>query len=292
MKMFIKRLIPKKLIFWVAVVVIVISFFQSNNVVDNYETEPIDNLVVRFVDVGQADCEILQFPDGRNIIIDGGKNDTEDNLVKKIKKYGIEKFDYVIATHPHEDHIGGLDKVIDNFEIGCVYMPDATSNSKTFSDMLDSIENKNVEVKQAKAGITVIDEEKINMVFVAPNSDYYEETNDYSAVVKLTYNGCSFLFTGDAEALSEREMLANGMDLRAQILKVGHHGSSTSTTYEFLRKVNPTYAVIEVGKDNSYGHPHDETMEALDGIKVYRTDTDGTITMECDGVNLAVTTEK
>lgn len=287
MKMFIKRLIPKKLLFWVAVAVIVVSFFQSNNVV-----EPIDSLVVRFVDVGQADCEILQFPDGRNIIIDGGKNDTEDILVEKIKRYGIEKFDYVIATHPHEDHIGGLDKVIDNFEIGCVYMPNATSNSKTFDDMLDSIENKNVEVKQAKAGIMLIDEEKINMMFLAPNSDYYDETNDHSAVVKLTYNGSSFLFTGDAEAYSEREMISNGMDLRADVLKVGHHGSSTSTTYEFLRKVNPTYAVIEVGEDNSYGHPHRETMEVLEGIKVYRTDTDGTITMKCDGVNLTITTEK
>lgn len=290
--MFIKRRLPKKLWVFVAIVVIIVSFFQSNHIINDTRIEPIDNLVVRFVDVGQADCEILQFPDGRNIIIDGGKNDTEDILIERIKKYGIKRFDYVIATHPHEDHIGGLDKVIDNFEIDCVYMPNTTSNSKTFDDLLDSIENKNVVVKQAKAGITVIDEEKINMVFLAPNSEYYEETNNYSAVVKLTYNGCSIIFTGDAEALSEREMLANGMDLRAQILKVGHHGSSSSTTYGFLRKVNPAYAVIEVGKDNSYGHPHDEVVEALDGVKVYRTDTDGTITMECDGVNLIVTTEK
>lgn len=290
--MSIRRFKPKRLILWIAVIAAAISFIQSNKVVENLNREPIDSLVVRFMDVGQADCEIIQFPDGRNIIIDGGKNDTEDELVKRIEKYGIEKFDYVIATHPHEDHIGGLDKVIYNFEIGCVYMPDAESNSRTFESMLDSIENKNIQVKRAEAGITVIDEENICVSFLAPNSGEYEETNDYSAVVKLTYNGCSFVFTGDAEELSEREMLSNGMDLSADILKVGHHGSSTSTSYEFLKKVNPAYAVIEVGEDNSYGHPHDETLEKLEGIKVYRTDEDGTITMKCDGVNLEVTTEK
>lgn len=255
-------------------------------------TEPIEDLTVRFVDVGQADCEIIQFPDGRNIIIDAGKNETEDELVETIKKYGIEKFDYAIATHPHEDHIGGMDKVIDNFEIGCIYMPDAVTTTKTFESMLDSIENKNVKVIQAKAGVSVIDEENISMVFVAPNSDSYEEMNDYSAVVRLEYGDLSFLFTGDAEAVSEAEILENGMDISADVLKVGHHGSSTSSTEEFLKKVSPSYAVMEVGKDNSYGHPHDETLKALKNIEVYRTDLHGTITMVCDGMNIKITTEK
>lgn len=262
--------------------------------IDRYKTttEPVTDLTVRFVDVGQADCEIIQFPDGRNIIIDAGKNETEDELVEKVKGYGIEKFDYVVATHPHEDHIGGMDKIIDNFEIGCIYMPDAVSNTGTFESVLHSIENKNADVKQAKAGITVIDEENISMVFVAPNSDSYEETNDYSAVVKLTYGNRSFLFTGDAEAASEKEMLANGMDIGADVLKVGHHGSSTSSTKAFIQKVNPTYAVIEVGEDNSYGHPHEETVEILKGINVYRTDIHGTVTVVCDGENIEITTEK
>lgn len=255
-------------------------------------TEPIEDLTVRFVDVGQADCEIIQFPDGRNVIIDAGKNETEDELVETIKEYGIERFDYIIATHPHEDHVGGMDKIIDNFEIGCIYMPDAVTTTKTFESMLDSIENKNVKVIQAKAGVSVIDEENISMVFVAPNSDNYEEMNDYSAVVKLEYGGLSFLFTGDAEAVSEGEMLENGMDLSADVLKVGHHGSSTSSTEDFLEKVNPAYAVMEVGKDNSYGHPHDETLKALKNIEVYRTDLHGTITMVCDGMNIKITTEK
>lgn len=254
-------------------------------------TESVEDLTVRFVDVGQGDCEIIQFPDGRNILIDAGKNETEYELIEFIEECGIEKFDIVISTHPHEDHIGGLDKVIDNFEVGCIYMPDAVSTSKTFESVLDSIENKNVKVIQAKARITVLDEEYISMKFVAPNSDEYDETNDYSAVVHFTYGNRSFLFTGDAEVYSEREMLKNGMDLSADVLKVGHHGSSTSTSKKFLKAVNPEYAVIEVGEDNSYGHPHDETLEALKNIKVYRTDIDGTVTVICDGKDIEITTE-
>lgn len=285
------KLIPKKLRFPLVIIVLAIIYlFQSGYI--GPKPDPIEDLTVRFVDVGQADCEIIQLPDGRNIIIDGGKNDTEDTLVEKIRNYGIQKFDYVIATHPHEDHIGGLDKVIENFEIGCVYMPDATSNSKTFDDMLDIIEYKNVQVKQAKAGEYIIDEGNICLVFVAPNSEYYEETNDYSAVARLTYGDCSFLFTGDAEASSEREILRNGMDISADVLKVGHHGSSTSTTREFLYAVNPKYAVIEVGEDNSYGHPHDEIERLLSNIETYRTDLNGNIIMVCDGVDIEIITEK
>lgn len=254
-------------------------------------TEPVEDLTVRFVDVGQGDCEIIQFPDGRNILIDAGKNDMEDELIGFIEECGIEKFDIVIATHPHEDHIGGLDKVIDNFEIGCIYMPDAVSTSKTFESVLDSIENKNVNVIQAKAGITVLDEEYISMKFVAPNSDEYDETNDYSAVVHFTYGNRSFLFTGDAEKLSEKEILANGFDISSDVIKVGHHGSSTSSSKSFLKAVNPKYAIIEVGEDNSYGHPHKEILEALKNIEVYRTDIDGTVTVTCNGKDIEITTE-
>ncbi len=249
-----------------------------------------DEINVIYVDVGQADCEVIMLPDGRNVIVDAGKNDTEDELVEKLRGYGIQRFDYVIATHPHEDHIGGMDKVIDSFEIGCVYMPDASSNTDTFNDMLNSIENKNVKVVKAKAGVSVIDEENINMVFVAPNSDKYEETNNYSAVLRLTYGKRSFLFTGDAESVSEKEMLENGMDISADVLKVGHHGSSTSSTKDFIKAVNPEYAIIEVGEGNSYGHPHDEILDVLEGIEIYRTDIHGDITVKCDGVDIKITT--
>lgn len=286
-----KRFTKKKLGL-IVFVVLALCFIVTKLQIFNKKAEPIDELTVRFIDVGQADCEIIQFPDGRNVIIDAGKNDTEDELVKIIKNYGIEKFDYAVATHPHEDHIGGMDAVIDNFEIGCVYMPDVSSNTDTFEDMLDSIETKGIKVSVAKAGVSVIDEENINMVFVAPNSESYEETNDYSAVLRLTYGERSFLFTGDAEAFSEKEMLKNNMDLKADVLKVGHHGSSTSSSKKFIKKVNPEFAIIEVGKNNSYGHPHEETEEVLNNVKIYRTDVHGTVTVKCNGVDIEIVTEK
>ncbi|MBQ7953423.1 MAG: MBL fold metallo-hydrolase [Clostridia bacterium] len=258
----------KKLFGIIVFVIVAVIFCISRLSYFDEKFKHIDGISVIYVDVGQADCEVIMLPNGINIIIDAGKNDTEDELVEKLRGYGIQRFDYVIATHPHEDHIGGMDKVIDSFEIGCVYMPDASSNTDTFNNMLNSIENKNVRVVKAKAGVSVINEENVNMVFVAPNSDKYEETNNYSAVLKLTYGKRSFLFTGDAESASEKEMLENGMDIRADVLKVGHHGSSTSSTKDFIKAVNPEYAIIEVGEGNSYGHPHDEILDVLEGIEI------------------------
>ena len=272
-------------------VIALIAFFISRLGYFDKSAEPVDGASVIFVDVGQGDCEIIRLEDGRNILIDAGTNEGEDELVKKIKDYGIEKFDVVIATHPHEDHIGGMDAVIDNFDIGSVYMPDVVTTTKTFENLLDSIENKNLKVKKAKAGVSVINEENISMVFVAPNSDKYDDLNNYSAVLKFTYGKCSFLFTGDAEKLSEKEMLENSMDVSADVLKVGHHGSSTSSGKSFIEAVNPKYAIIEVGQDNEYGHPHKETMEELEGIEIYRTDLQGDITAICDGDNIKITTK-
>ena len=286
MKQYIKKIIP------IAVFVIAMVVFCINRLgYFNKSAVSIEGASVIFVDVGQGDCEIIRLADGRNILIDAGTDEGEYDLVKKIKDYGIKKFDIVIATHPHEDHIGGMDAVIDSFEIGTVYMPDAATNTKTFESLLDSIENKNAKVIKAKAGVNVIDEENINMVFVAPNSDKYEDLNNYSAVLKFTYGDCSFLFTGDAEKLSENEILENSWDVRADVLKVGHHGSSTSSSTDFIDAVNPDYAIIEVGADNEYGHPHKETEKVLKNTKTYRTDVCGDITAVCDGVNIKITTE-
>lgn len=271
------------------IIIIAVIYFANYNpelpVADN-------NLVVRFVDVGQGDCEIVQFPDGRNIIIDGGTNETSSELVNAIKSYGIKRFDYVVATHPHEDHIGGLDDVIESFEIGNVYLPDTSSSSMSFKNLVESISQSGAKVNRAYAGVTMIDETDIRAEFLAPVNNYYEDENNYSSVLKLTYKGFSFLFTGDAETISEYDMIENGAYLKSDVLKVGHHGSTTSTSNQFLRAVNPAVAVISVGHDNSYGHPHREILERLSDLKLYRTDLNGTVTVFCDGESLSVSTEK
>lgn len=271
------------------IIIIAVIYFA------NYSPEsPVtdDSLKVNFVDVGQGDCEIIQFPDGRNMIIDGGTNETSSRLVNTIKNYGIKRFDYVVATHPHEDHIGGLDDVVESFEIGNVYLPDTSSSSTSFKSLLESISKSGAKVNRAYAGVTMIDETDIKAEFLAPVSNDYEDTNNYSAVLKLTYKGFSFLFTGDAETISEHDMIENGAYLKSDVLKVGHHGSTTSTSNQFLRAVDPAVAVISVGRDNSYGHPHRKILERLDDLKLYRTDLNGTVTIFCDGESLSASTEK
>ena len=275
--------------FILGIIIIAVIYFA------NYSPEsPVadDSLKVRFVDVGQGDCEIVQFPDGRNMIIDGGTNETSSELVNVIKSYGIKRFDYVVATHPHEDHIGGLDDVVESFEIGNVYLPDTSSTSVSFKNLLKSISQSGAKVNRAYEGVTMIDETDIKAEFLAPVSNDYEDANNYSAVLKLTYKGFSFLFTGDAETISEHDMIENGAYLKSDVLKVGHHGSTTSTSNQFLRAVNPAVAVISVGRDNSYGHPHREILERLSDLKLYRTDLNGTVTIFCDGERLSVSTEK
>lgn len=253
-------------------------------------------LSVRYIDVDQADCELISFPDGRHMLIDAGATDSEKTLPSYLKSLGIEKLDYVIGTHPHEDHIGGLDAVIDSFEIGQIYMPKATTTTKTYKDVLTAVKNKGLSINTAKSGKVIIDEPDIRAELLAPVSDKYDDLNNYSAVLRLQFGNTSFLFTGDAEKLSENEMLdsAGAEKLRCDVLKAGHHGSSTSTSERFLKAVSPSYAVISCGTGNDYGHPHKETVSLLDKyrIKTYRTDLNGTITAVSDGNSITFTTEK
>lgn len=294
--MFIKR--RKGSLFGILVVVIMaVICYISNSTpgvppTRDYTSIPDGTLVVRFVDVGQGDCEIIQLPDGTNIIIDGGPASNQKELLEEIDSYGIEKFDYVIATHPHEDHIGGLDEVIKKYDIGKVYLPKVSSTSDAFFNMAETIKEKGVVTVCAKAGEILIDTEDTKAEFLAPVKDKYDDTNNYSAVLKLTHCGFDLLFMGDAEGDSEQDMMRMGADLDADVLKVGHHGSSTSSLERFIGKVSPDYAIIEVGEDNSYGHPHREILQRLDGVEVFRTDINGTVTLTYneDGVN--ITTEK
>lgn len=233
-------------------------------------------LTVTFLDVGQADCTIIQYNDSA-MIIDAGGNSGSSALIAKLQNMDIEQFDIVIGTHPHEDHIGGLDAVINNFDIRTIYMPKVSHNTKTFEDVLLAIKNQGLTVTTPIPGATFTLGGDVQCTILAPNSQSYAELNSYSIVLKVTYNGKSFLFTGDAESDSEQEMLAKGFDLNADILKVGHHGSVSSTSDEFLKAVSPEHAVIFVGVNNTYGHSHQETLDKLNtaGVKIYRTDLIG-----------------
>lgn len=248
-----------------------------------------DELRVSFIDVGQGDSQFIELPNGETMLIDAGTNETGKNVVDYIKSLDYTSINYVVGTHPHEDHIGGLDDVIKTFDIGSIYMPKVTADTKTFEDVLDAAESKNLMINTAKSGVSIMNTEDLSVKFLAPTLDSYENTNDYSAVVKVVYGETSYLFTGDAEEFSE-SLITD--DVNADVLKVGHHGSSTSTSTEFLKKVSPSSAVISCGKDNSYGHPHSETLQKLADMRtaVYRTDELGTIVSVSDGKTITFDT--
>lgn len=246
-------------------------------------------LKVHFIDVGQADAILIQGPKGENIVIDAGNNSDSETVVNYIRKQGVKELTAVIGTHPHEDHIGGLDAVIKSFDVDKVYLPKAVHTTDTFKDVLKAVSDKGIKVTTAVKGVS-IPLSGMTAEFLGPVGSEYENLNNHSAVLKLTYGETSFLFQGDAEKESEKDILESDMSgkLKADVLKVGHHGSATATTPEYLAKVNPKYAVIMVGKGNDYGHPHKETMELLSskGIDIYRTDEEGTIVAESDGKSI------
>lgn len=257
---------------------------SSNNVKKSPTVK--GQLKIHYIDVGQADSILIQ-QGNASMLIDAGNNADSQTVKKYISNQGITKLDYVIGTHPHEDHIGGLDYVINSFQIGKIYMPKVTSNTKTFQDVVTAIKNKNMKATVPSPGETFKLGEA-NCTILGPINANPEDLNTYSIVVKVVFGNNKFLFTGDAQASNEQDMLNKGYDLSADVLKVGHHGSHTSTSSIFLNAVNPKYAVISCGKGNDYGHPHKETMQKLQTkkIPVYRTDECGTIICTSDGKNI------
>ncbi len=245
-----------------------------------------ENLLIDFIDVGQADSILIRNQD-KVMLIDAGTNEAGKTVIDYLENFGITKIDYLIGTHPHEDHIGGLDDVINNFDIGQIYMPKIETTTKTFEDVLDAIENKNLTITAPNKGDKIELGQAVGEFMTEPILDE-DNLNVSSLVLRLEFGNTSYLFMGDAEEKNEETINWPKTD----VLKVGHHGSSTSSSERFLEQVQPQYAIIMAGKDNSYGLPTQETIDKLNNIgsKIYRTDEDGTIQMISDRNTIEIKT--
>lgn len=246
---------------------------------------------VHFIDVGQADCALVTC-DGQNMLIDGGNTADSQLIISYFRNYGIDKLDYIIATHPHEDHIGGLAAPLKNLDVSRVFATNKDSKSSICKTFTDAVVQKGLTIETPDIGDSLI-LGGADVKFLGPVEEY-NDLNNTSLVCKITYGENSFMFTGDMERDAEQDLISRGYDLRYDVLKVGHHGSASSTSYTFLREVMPKYSVISVGKGNTYGHPTEEVLSRLRDAdsKVYRTDLQGDIIFHSDGKNLTVTTQK
>lgn len=260
------------------------SLFKNSNYV-----KPDPNVMtVHYIDVGQGDSILIQV-NNKNLLIDAGPKSDENELLNYLSKLNIDELDYVIATHPHEDHIGNMSEIIDNYNVLAFYAPKVQTTTKTFEKMIDSLKSKGLKINVIRKDTDSIDLGKnTNVRVFSPMDDSYDNLNNYSPVIKIQYGNTSFLFTGDAEKDVEEKLLDNNEDVSSDVLKVGHHGSSTSTSRAFLNKVNPSIGIISVGKDNTYNHPNNETINSLkeNKVTIYRTDEDGTVILSSDGAKI------
>ena len=251
-------------------------------------------LLVTFFDVGQGDAALLQSPSGKTMLIDGGPESAFSTIDQYLVSRKIAGLDVVVASHLHADHIGGLIQLVDTYPIGNFYYPPFDAESETYFQLLDALKESQATVSSPLAGVdTLIPwDASVEVRVLAPYKTVYSDYNDTSYILRVSYGGTSVLFTGDATALGEKLALKAQPNhyFHADVLKVGHHGSSGSTSKKFLKAVKPTIAVISVGKNNDYGLPDQALLDRLSdaGVTVYRTDEDGTITLLLDGTNVTV----
>lgn len=273
------------------------GFDNGEDQISGTQTEDVyePRLEVHYIDVGQGDCSLI-ICDGQTMLIDAGENGHEIEVLNYLRMQNIEKLDYIIASHQHTDHIGGLPEVLDEFGAVNLIMPkltkEQTPTNTTYTAFLNSIKNSGAKVIASKVGASYT-LGSATFEILGPVTDDAEDINNMSVVVKLTFGKKTFLFTGDAEKEEEREIIETGAILDCDVLKVGHHGSGTSSGVKFLDAVTPEICVIQVGADNDYGHPHENIVERLEGYTpdIYRTDLCGDIIITSDGVNLNVTYE-
>lgn len=258
-----------------------------------------NNLEVRYLDVGQGDSILIRIPNGDDMfvmLIDTGEQQYAQGLQNYLTELEIDRIDVLVNSHPHADHMGAMADIITEFEIGEIYMPMLTEEqiptTRVYENLLDAILAKNMTVNPLYEGVYIDapGDAQIDVYWPKQESSDVKELNNVSGVIRLTYGNTSFLFTGDAEEGVEETLVDSGLDLSATVLKCGHHGSSTSTTKDFLQAVQPQLCVISCGADNRYGHPDEEVLALLAeyGCKVYRTDQQGTIIMESDGKQISV----
>lgn len=246
-----------------------------------------DDMVVHFIDVGQGDSTFIELPNGEAMLIDAGESDQANKVITYIHSQGYDTIDYVVATHAHSDHIGGLPDVLENFNIENFYMTSAVATTQIYEKMLYDVQNSGANIHDVMAGDVILDEANLLIEVVGPKVIDEGEQNNNSVIVKLTYGDDKFLFTGDAEKSEEDGVWTN---IKSNVLKVGHHGSDSSSTSNFLKKVEPKYAVISCGLYNSYGHPDDTVLKRLSerNIDVFRTDLQGTIVFTSNGSGISV----
>ena len=253
-------------------------------------TQTSANATIKFIDVGQGEAILIALPE-KTVLIDAGPTGSAPKIAQVLQELGRNKIDYLVATHPDEDHIGGMADVISSTQIGTIYAPNKTNNTATYRKFLAAIQNNNLQITLAEAGTIIDQTDSYKLEILWPKKDAnFPDTNDYSIIIKLTIGTKTFLFTGDAPTSAILDSNPGHID----VLKLSHHGSRTGTTEQLVRKLSPTYAVLSYAVDNSYGHPMQSVLNALrkHSVEVWGTGANGTITITCDGTNIDISGEK